>query len=239
MYRIHGWNRGLRWTRPPNVLQFKNVFRWTEVGNAELAVASFVTLGRSLTLCKLWIPHICKMGRITSPPSRALEKITGGNVCARWQVLSSQKMNSSHLSVLCPSYLVPGNHWMKDILGEGKPWVRAIGHPILLIDTLEPYTKKESNGYWRSFSGVWQHVISIMGEISLDVYFSKYNLLLSKVDLYAYLCFSSSPIGNLRSVHWKCHLFFVVRNKKKLSFQTHYEICIWIIGVRNIGAQFF
>lgn len=39
----------------------QNVFRWTELGwNADLAVASFVILCNP----KLWIPLLCKMGRI-------------------------------------------------------------------------------------------------------------------------------------------------------------------------------
>ena len=56
-------------------------------------------------------------------------------------------------------------------------------------------------GRGKSFPSVWQHVISIRGGISLDVYFSKYNMLLSKVELYTSLCFPSSPTGSLRSVH--------------------------------------
>lgn len=77
----------------------------------------------------------------------------------------------------------------------------AIGQPMFLLQGLEPYKKTESHRSWKSFSSIWQHVFSDMGGISLDVHFSKYNLLLSKVDLYTYLCFSSSPTGNLRSIH--------------------------------------
>lgn len=52
------------------------------------------------------------------------------------------------MSILC-SPGVACDSCVEEVLGERKPWVCGIGHPRCLLRGLEPYTKKESNRYWR------------------------------------------------------------------------------------------
>lgn len=77
------------------MLRLNNVFRWAELGNADLAIARFVILGRSLTSLNTGFFISVKWEEQYLLPAGQIGQIKGGSVCAQqvtgiWSSISKQ-----------------------------------------------------------------------------------------------------------------------------------------------------